>query len=270
MNPSEAWALLTIRSKAFAMSSKGHGATTTADVAALLAGLDRHPFLMGMAAECGDMNALRQIEWVLWVRAKTLADAEDWDPPHGEFTVRRMVGVALLEAIDDRRCPACNGQGIVAFTLGDNPALMFSSSFAPINGMTGRVQCSVCVGECHIRLSGRMKARLAGINKDTWTRIWARRYEPIFTLANGWREQAKQYLAARVREEEANVDTEAKIDTKQRADEAWKNINQINNSCANEKVAIHSPRRKAAPEANVTPPEVDFQALDRTVLRLTR
>lgn len=269
MNPSEAWALLTIRSKAFAMSSKGHGAVTSADIAGLLGGLDREPFLMGMASELGDLGALKQIELVLWERSRQMSDRGNWDPPRGEFTVRRMAAVALYEAIDDPRCYVCNGSGEMHFSLKDLPAMIMAPTYRAVSSVACGVRCPACVAG-RVRLSGRKKADLAGINKDVWTRLWAKRYEPIFQIANGWRQTAAQYLAARIREEEAEVDSEAKVDAKLRADQAWKNIKQNSGYCDKQKRELVSPRRTAAPEANATPSEVDFQALQRPVLKLAR
>lgn len=269
MNPSEAWALLTIRSKAFSPSSKGHGATTSSDIAALLAGLDREPFLMGMAADLGDLRALQDIELILWERARYIGDRENWDPPRGEFTVRRMAAVALYEAINDTRCYVCNGTSEMAISLTEYPGMVLAASFRTINAESCVVRCPACIAG-KVRLSGRKKADLAGINKDVWTRIWAKRYEPIFQIANGWRHTAAQYLAARIREEEAEVDTGSKLDAKLRANEEWKNLKRNKDSCGKEKADIQSARRTAAPEGNATPPAMDFQALERTVLSLKR
>lgn len=269
MNPSEAWALLTIRSKAFSPSSKGHGATTSSDIAALLAGLDREPFLMGMAADLGDLRALQDIELILWERARYIGDRENWDPPRGEFTVRRMAAVALYEAISDTRCYVCNGTSEMAIALAEYPGMVMAPSFRAINAESCIVRCPACVAG-KVRISGRKKADLAGINKDLWTRTWAKRYEPIFQIANGWRHTAAQYLAHRIREEAAEVDTEAKVDTKLRADAAWKNLKQIKDSCSKEKLDIESARRTAAPAGNAASPEVDFNALQRPVLSRPR
>jgi hypothetical protein len=269
MNPSEAWTLLTIRSKSFALSSKGYGASTTSDIAALLAGLDREPFLMGMAADLGDLDALRQIELVLWERARHMGERWNWDPPQGEFTVRRMAAVALYEAIDDKRCYVCNGTSEMQFSIKDLPGMIMAPTYRAVSLIACGVRCPACTTG-QVRLSGRKKADLAGINKDMWTRTWARRYEPIYLIANGWRQTAAQYLAARIREEESAVDTDSKSDAKRHAIEAWKKMKQIKDSCGKSKRELVSPRRIAAPEANVTPPEVDFQAFHRPVLRLNR
>lgn len=270
MNPSEAWVLLTIRSKHFGRVPGGHGVMTVSDVAALLAGLDTEPFQMGMAADCGDLGALKQIELLLWQRANIIAERENWDPPRGEFTVRRMAAVALYEAIDDRRCYVCNGTSEMWFALDEVPGMVMAPTFRLISETAGGVRCPACVNG-RTRLSARKKADLAGIHKDMWTRVWARRYEPVFTIANGWRETARQYLAARVREaEEAVVDKDGKMGGSDRELEAAKKTSKIKESCGSSGDRVKSARRTAAPEANVAPKELDFGALQRPILRLNR
>lgn len=269
MNPSEAWVLLTIRSKSFAAIPGGHGGTTAADVAALLAGLDREPFLMGMAADLGDYDALRQIELVLWERARHIGERENWDPPRGEFTVRRMVGVALLEAVDDPRCSVCNGGAEMTFALADYPGMILAPTYRQISESSGAVRCPACVAG-KVRLSGRKKADLAGINKDMWTRIWGKRYEPIYQIANGWRETARRYLQDRIREEEAGVDTGASPTTFEGRREAMKKANEISNSCTHEPVERISPAWKGASADKQAVVEVDFAPLQRPILRLNR
>jgi hypothetical protein len=270
MNPSEAWALLTIRSKNFEMQSKGHGSTSSADVAALLAGLDREPFLMGLAAECADIGALQQVELVLWARANTISDREDWDAPRGYFTVRRMVGVALYEAMEDHRCYGCNGTGSMAFQLRDHPGMMMAPTFEAISPTAGKVRCVCCQGSGVIRLSGRKRAELAGINKDTWTRLWGRRYESIFNIARDWRQSAKNHLASRVRDENDEVDKPLSDGIAETVSVENKKPIQNKGSCAVVKIRATKPSRIAAPIANVDPVELDFGAFQRAILRLSR
>lgn len=269
MNPSEAWALLTLRSKHFARTPGGHGSTTTADVAALLGGLDREPFLMGMAADLGDFGALQQIELVLWERARYICERENWDPPRGEFTVRRMAAVALYEAINDPRCYVCNGSAEMTIALDEYPGMILAPTFRAINAALCVVRCPACVAG-KVRLSGRKKADLAGINKDTWTRLWAKRYEPIFGVANGWRETARQYLAARIREEEGEVDTDAKRARSEARNQASEKPKQISNSCTDTRVDGITRARRGAPAGSDNVVDLDFSALQRATLKLNR
>lgn len=269
MNPSEAWSLLTIRSKNFALQSKAFGATTSADIAGLLSGLGREPFLMGMAAECGDMNSLKQIELVLWVRAKTIADRENWDAPRGYFTVRRMVGVALYEAMEDHCCYGCNGTGSMKFELRDCPGILMAPTFEAVGPDAGKVRCICCGGSGTIHLSGRKKADLSGVNKDMWTRLWSRRYESIFAIARDWRQSAKNHLAYRMRDE-AEVDTATVEADFLPHSEDQKKVIPIKGSCAFTKRQLVSLARTAAPAVNAPPKELDFNVFQRALLRLGR
>jgi hypothetical protein len=269
LNPSEAWTLLTLRSKHFARTPGGHGGSSTSDIAALLAGLDHEPFLMGMAADLGDFGALRQIELVLWERARQIGERENWDPPRGEFTVRRMAAVALYEAINDPRCYVCNGSAEMTISLAEFPGMILAPTYRQITATSCVVRCPACV--CgKVRLSGRKKADLAGINKDMWTRIWAKRYEPLFSIANGWRETARQYLAARIREEEAPVDTDLKQSTLARAAREAEKAKKISNSCTSQPVERITRARKGASDGSESVVEVDFRPLQRATITLKR
>ncbi len=256
MNPSEAWALLTVRSVQLGLrSGSDHAALRTADIAALLAGLHREPFLMGMAAECGDMGALRQIELVLWVRARGMAERENWESPHGQFTVRRMAGVALYEAVADTCCYACNGTGRMA---ADNPGLIMAATYD-----AGSIRCPACLGSGQIRLSGQKKAHLAGINKDMWTRVWARRYERVFEIANHWRESARGYLASRVREVENDpVGKPPVSDVADDSGDGARKVMKINDYCAVGKKRASIGARRATPIENAP----NFEALNRPTI----
>lgn len=269
MNPSEAWALLTIRSNNFARTPGGHGSTTTADIAGLLGGLDREPFLMGMAAELGDFPSLQQIELVLWERARHIGDRENWDPPRGEFTVRRMTAVALYEAINDPRCYVCNGSAEMAFALDEYPGMILAPTFRTITTTTGVVRCPACV-QGKVRLSGRKKADLAGINKDMWTRIWAKRYEPLFSIANGWRETARKYLKERIRDEEGEVDTDPKVARSETSKREAEKPKQISNSCTPKPVEGITRAGSSASAGSDKVVDLDFGALQRATLKLNR
>lgn len=270
MNPSEAWTLLTIRSASFSRIPGGHGGVTSADIAALLGGLDREPFLMGMAADLGDYNSLRQIELVLWERARQIGERENWDPPRGEFTVRRMAAVALYEAINDPRCYVCNGSAEMTVALTEYPGMILAPTYREINETLCAVRCPACVAG-KVRLSGRKKADLAGINKDMWTRVWGRRYEPVFQVANGWLETARKYLKDRVRDEhEIPVDTAAKQGGLGGREQSVKKANEISNSCTTEPIERIRPARKGASAGSESVVEVDFGALQRSTLRLKR
>jgi len=266
MNPSEAWALLTLRSKSFDRSSGAHGSLTSGDVAALLGGLDREPFLMGMAAELADMRSLREVELNLWARAGHMARKENWKLIGGEMTVRRLSAVALYEAIDDLMCYECNGTKQMVFAIAEHPGLAMARSYRAINPQSCAVECIACEGEGRIVLTGRRKAALASLNKDTWTRFWSGRYERIFEIAHGWRETAGRYLANRLKDEQ--VDTEGLSAQIRAYEQREENINKISDSCALPKLHGKNSPREVTSEGNSGVTEVDFRAMKRTKLRL--
>jgi hypothetical protein len=199
MNPTQAWNLLTARSPSIDRIAAGHSAMRPADIAALLSGLPNELFWMGMAYSCGDLRSLRDLERNLWVRVQGMSDREDWEFSR-QMNCRRLAGLALYECIDDLRCQICNGKGTTTFQLHHEPGLIFSPYYERLNEHEGRVRCLACQGGGKVRLSGRKRADLCGISKDSWARIWGRRYEPVYEIANGWVNDASRYLAKRLRE----------------------------------------------------------------------
>lgn len=274
MNPSEAWNLLTVRSISMGeRQSSDHEALRSADVASLLAGLDSEAFLMGMAAECGDFDSLRKIELILWTRANTIADREGWDPPRGAFTVRRMVALALYEAVDDKRCYVCNGSGSMEVSLETHPGFIMAPSFKEVSDFSGSIvsasiRCPACQGAGRIKLSGRKKADLAGINKDTWTRLWAKRYEPVFEIARNWRESASNYLATRIRRAESDkVDKAPELPRMEDFTIHAHKVMKMKDYCARVKNRVRIAPRQATPAGNAA---LNFEALNRPTLTVSR
>lgn len=204
MNPSAAWAMLTARSPNMKRVSCGYGETTKEDIAASLSGLYEDAMLMGMFYECGDGKALVRLERRLWQRVIGMAQAERWKLPTGEFVTRRLVGLALYEAMDPLICPECNGKGSTTFDLRHNPGLILSPYYSQLSEREGRLRCAACQGSGKVKLSGRKRADLAGINKDTWIRYWSSRYEAVLTLTRDWLSDARSHLARQLRKNTEN------------------------------------------------------------------
>lgn len=199
MNPSAAWAMLTARSAAFPRSPGGHNSLSREDVEAMLCGLARNAFLMGMAYECHDLKALEDLERRLWQIVIGMSQAEQWKLPKGEFVTRRLAALALYESMDPLICPQCNGKGTTTFELRREPGLMMSQYYSQLNEHEGRIRCQACQGSGKVKLSARKRADLAGINKDTWPRYWASRYEAVFALTREWLTEARSHLARELR-----------------------------------------------------------------------
>jgi hypothetical protein len=204
MNPTQAWTLLTARSPSINRIPGGYASLKPADIAAVLGGLSSELFQMGMAYSCGDSRSLIDLERNLWVRVMGMSDRHGWEFSK-QMNCRRLAGLALYEVIDDLRCQICNGKGTTTFELQHQPALIFSPYYERLNEHEGRVRCLACYGAGKLRLSGRKRADLCGISKDSWARVWGRRYEPVFDVANGWLNDANAYLAKRLRELEEKV-----------------------------------------------------------------
>lgn len=199
MNPTQAWSLLTTRSPSMDRISAGYLSMKPADVAALLAGLYREAFLMGMAHFCADYRSLTDLERNLWVRVQDMANSGNWEFAHGFLGCRRLAGLALFETIDDLTCQTCSGKGTTTFVLTEEPSLIFSPYYELLNAYEGRIRCMSCWGAGRLRLSGRKRADLAGIGKDAWSRTWAKRYEPVYQLTQRWLGDANTHLAKQLR-----------------------------------------------------------------------
>lgn len=199
VNPSRAWILLTTRSPSVLLGSRGHGAMTSSDAAGLLAGLYREAFLMGMLVECGSMGDLLELHDALFDRVARLAYSRQWKlaEQRGQQIVKRMTALALYETLDDKRCPTCNGKGTTTFNLDEYPDLMFAPTFEQLNGYEGRLRCRSCLGSSRVKLSARKRADLSGIHKDSWIRMWASRYEEVFTIPRDWLSDARRHMAQR-------------------------------------------------------------------------
>lgn len=205
MNPTQAWALLTARSPSMDRISAGHAALKPSDIAGMLGGLYREAFWIGMVYACADSRALADLERNLWVRVMDMADRGSWEFTHGQMSCRRLAGLALYETVDDRTCPVCNGKGTTTFSLDEIPGLVFSPYYERLNEYEGRIRCMGCQSSGKVKLSGRKRADLAGIGKDAWSRVWCKRYEPVYALAVGWLGDANRHLAKRLRELEEKV-----------------------------------------------------------------
>lgn len=195
MNPCVAWAMLTARSPNFPRMPRGHGGLTPNDIAAMLAGLERPAFLMGMAYECGDQKALRELEAILWRWVIDRAREAHWRSPRPRFLCRRLAGLALYEALDPMVCPTCNGKATLTFSLDEHPDYILSPYYGELNEHEGKIRCLTCRGAGKVKLSARKRADLAGIHKFIWQQYWGSKYEDVHQLAKDWLYQARAHIA---------------------------------------------------------------------------
>lgn len=186
MNPSKAWALLTARGVQFGGTIGGTPYLTPADVARMLKGLDRGPFLAGMVKESGDVSCLGDLERHLWIETMRLAEGYDdrgrpyrkpWPLSHGQSYCRRLAGLAVFEFVMPRPevCSECHGRGWVKF-----------------EGQG--IECRACRNTGGSKLHPRMRAELAGIPFTSWKDGWSARYEEVHATVQSWHSIALSHL----------------------------------------------------------------------------
>jgi hypothetical protein len=178
MNPSKAWAMLTARGVAFGGSGGGIPELTPAEIARMLQGLARGPFLAGMVKECGDARSLGELERWLWIEAMSIACRERWPLCHGQQYCRRLSGLAIFEFIVPKpnRCRECGGKGYVVFQG---------------NG----VECTSCSNTGGASLVAHARCDLAGIPLRQWeSGGWSARYEAVHMTIHSWHSDALSHI----------------------------------------------------------------------------
>ena len=114
MNPSRAWTMLSARSRGFTMRGTGGGdGMKWQDVADLLAGMKRGPFLTGLAYYAGDWSSVPDLERHLTVWVTDLHAAGNWRmPERGDWISRRLAAVAIYELLQPDLCEVCHGRKV--------------------------------------------------------------------------------------------------------------------------------------------------------------
>lgn len=185
MRSQHAWALLTARAIQYGKTPGGHAHMTPADVAGLLRGLGRRPFLTAMLADCGDFSAYVPLHGELTGYVLSRALDEDWRMHRVQFC-RELAALAILEMIGAREpCLACEGRGAVPIEDG-SPTL---------------VSCELCRGSGRQPMTPDDRATMIQIHETSWRRTWAGRYEQVFGELHGWLMDARRHMARRLRAE---------------------------------------------------------------------
>ena len=185
MRSEHAWALLTARAIQYGKTPGGHAHMTPADVAGLLRGLGRRPFLTAMLADCGDFSAYVPLHGELTGYVLSRALDEDWRMHRVQFC-RELAALAILEMVGAREpCLACEGRGAVPIET-NSPTM---------------VRCDPCRGSGRAPLSGRDRAAMVQIHEVSWSRTWAARYEVVFGELHGWLMDARRHMARQLRAE---------------------------------------------------------------------
>jgi len=152
------------------------------DVARALAGLDRGPYLLSIVMWAGDTGSLYQLENKLWSDVCLVATERKWIVVVGAEMLRSLAKMAVAEVIAPRLCPVCCGRG----------------SISPRGGAVH--DCTVCKGTGRAKISGRERAKIAGINRNSWQRTWGPRYEADFIARlNSWEIVANHHIQRKLK-----------------------------------------------------------------------
>lgn len=187
---SKAWTMLTARAIQYDQSGgRGHSTLTPSDVAGMLAGLDRAPYLCGLFVEAGYWDVLYELERQLWRAILDLACEQLWNLPKGPAQCRPLGHLALLElAGPSTPCRPCGESGLVT------------------DRHTGtQKQCTQCLGRGKVPLVSATRADLIGVNRSNWDRVWEDRYKHVFGIPLNWLYEANRHLRTQLRKEEKEV-----------------------------------------------------------------
>lgn len=111
-NPSQAWALLSARAQQYHGMPPGFGGLTMDEVAAMMRGLERGPYLVALAHYAGDLRVLPDLERRLTVEITRIHVDAGWEAPtRGDHISRRLSATALYELFQPPLCEACGGRG---------------------------------------------------------------------------------------------------------------------------------------------------------------
>lgn len=150
---------------------------TALDVAGAcgMAGLTKGENALLLAMYCGDMEALRQAELTLYLRAVDIAIDRDWKVVRGKEYLRGVCQLAIAEVVGSHRCRACNGT-------------KFNKHHKT---------CRRCDGSgMEKKPSGRAMAGYIGMPKTTWWATWENRYERVLRELQGWHDSGVRKITA--------------------------------------------------------------------------
>lgn len=183
---SKAWAMLTARALQYDQAGgRGHTSLSQADVAAMLGGLARAPYLCGLFVEAGYWDVLFQLEENLWRAVIDLSVERKWNLPKGPGPCRPLGHLALFELVGPSTpCYVCKGEGSVQEER-----------------TSTRQQCERCLGRGKLALTPFSRADLIGIDASNWSKTWEARYQDALQIPIGWLDTANRHLGRRLRKE---------------------------------------------------------------------
>jgi hypothetical protein len=171
LNP-EILTLLDPKSVRLEYAGFGKAEITRMDVNAAMAGADETGLNLLLAHVCNDRKAQSQAFYSLYNRVMTLAMDQGWqfEGKRGQERIRALTQLALFEHTDTPRCPACKGT-------------KYNRAMRP---------CKACKGTGYYKIKDSHRARAMGINRTSWSRLWAKRYADVLQIIS-----EAEYLAMR-------------------------------------------------------------------------
>lgn len=177
----QAWLLLSTRAAQWDWSPADHEGLTQAEVAGMLAGLERRAYYAGLLCLAEQWTCLRRVQGNLYHYAIELAGDEEWDLRRGPRPLLDLVHLALLEMTGPTmQCLACDGQGKL-----DRPG-------------SGRRSCDLCEGSGRIPRTQKSRAELIQVDERNWRRVWRDRYRGVYGGLQNWVSDASSHLARKL------------------------------------------------------------------------
>jgi len=142
----------------------GYGGTTSADIAASLAGVEDVGYYTALVVYARQYEMRDKAEKALWLRVVDLAAKQRWSIDRPGI-LRLMAKMAVYEVVRPPKCWRCNGRGSIR------------------SGGTLVAECGECLGTGRGSLGVRELADAADMPKSTWHRVWHSRYLKVAALA---------------------------------------------------------------------------------------
>lgn len=186
VSPAEVLKRLNPAVQGWEVVSRGINGLTPADISAFLAGLSYPAMCLGMA-KYALVESYRSGLWgYLYQWAAGQAVAERWKIQRGVARIGDLARIVTVDVIDDHRCHACHGTGVIRPTRSP--------------GRLGLVDCPRCSGSGYERASGRCMAERLGVSETAWRETWNRRYGLVWQEAQNVESELMRKLARELRE----------------------------------------------------------------------
>jgi len=159
MNPE---LLKLLNPKSIRMDGAGGGIPmlTVDDVNAACAGADQLGLDILLAKICSDRQQQDKTFDRLYLEILSIASNHHWKIK-GERTdkLKRLTQLIIYELIESPRCPKCHG-------------VQYNRNMKP---------CMACQGTGYYRIKDSQRAKVLGINRSTWNRVWSFRYAQVLS-----------------------------------------------------------------------------------------